>query len=227
MLFKGTLIGAASGKLGGSVASHNSGGQYMRKLSIPTNTNTPAQQAVRNAVKALTLRWTSTLTALQRTGWATYAQNVARKNRLGDSINISGLAWYVACNVPRLQASLAVVDAAPTTFTLAGLTAPTGTITAANTTLSVAFTTSDAWANSAGGALLVYTSRPQSPGITFFAGPFQFAGKILGNGTPPTSPANVTMPFAAGPTGSKIFMRTLASNADGRVSSPFLATATV
>ena len=52
MKYIGLLSSAASGKLGGIVASHNRGGQYFRHHSIPVQSRTPAQRLVRYALAA-------------------------------------------------------------------------------------------------------------------------------------------------------------------------------
>lgn len=221
MLIKGSFVTAASGKLGGVVAARNKGGQYLRAFAMPVNPSTPFQEIVRNAIATLTSRWTSVVTLNQRAAWATFAQNVTIVNPLGDTGLNAALGWYCACNVPRIQATLSVVDAGPTTFTLATLTPPVATITAAGTTGSFAFTNTDSWANESGGAMLIYASRPQSAGINFFKGPYRFAGKIVGSATPPTSPSVITLPFPSGPTGSKQFFQVRAVRADGRISAPF------
>jgi hypothetical protein len=227
MLIKGSFVTAASGKLGGVVAARNKGGQYLRAYAMPVNPSTPFQEVVRNAIATLTSRWTSVVTLNQRAAWATFAQNITITNPLGDTGLNAALGWYCACNVPRIQAGVTVVDAGPTIYTLATLTPPVCTITAAGTTVSVAFTNTDGWANEAGGYMLVYASRPQSPGINFFAGPYRFAGKITGAATPPTSPSVITLPFPSGPTGSKQFFQVRSVRADGRISAPFRLVSTV
>ena len=224
--FKSALVTAASGKVRGLVASHNKGGAYFRGLTIPTNPNTSFQQAVRNNLSTLQTRFLSTVTAVQRAAWATYAENTPVTNAMGDTIKLTANQWYVACNSLRLQSSVAVVDAGPVIFGLPTLTLPVPTIIAAGTTVSVAFTNTDAWANEAGGYLLVFASRSQNATINFFKGPFRFAGKVTGAATPPTSPAVITLPFVIGPVGSKMFFRFVALRADGRKSIDLFSTAT-
>jgi hypothetical protein len=219
--FKGTLIGPASGKLNGLVASHNGGGQYFRKLTIPTNPNTPQQAAVRNLMASLTNLWNNTLTATQRAAWNTYAANVTVLDRLGDAIKISGIAQYVRSNMPRVQAGLARVDTGPTVFNTGSFTTPTiSSLTASSSILLLAFTNTDDWAAEVGSSMLVYTSRPQNPGISFFKGPYRFAGRINGAASPPTSPGSITaaFPFAVG---NRVFIRVQVSRADGRLSDDF------
>lgn len=225
MKFKSALVTAASGSLHGITASHNRGGQYLRSRVIPTNPATAFQQAVRNLMATLTAAWANVLTDSQRTGWNDYADAVTVKDTLGETRKLTGLDWYVACNVPRLQiGTLTRVDAAPATQTLADLTPPTITsITASTGVLVMAFTNTDTWATAVGGALAVYISRPVSPGVSFFKGPFRFLGKVLGAAMAPASPFTSSaspFPYTAG---QKVFVQVRALNADGRISSPFRA----
>lgn len=218
MKFKGTLIGPASGSMMGLTASRNRGGQYFRRRATPTNPNSPAQNLVRGYLSALSSLWNNTLTTAQRTGWDTYALNVPLTNTMGDAINVGGLGMYIRSNVPRLTGSIARIDDAPTTFNLGSLTLPTIiSATAATDILSVGYTNTDPWAIAVGGALMVYTSRPQNPSINFFRGPYRFAGKVAGAVIPPTSPVAITSPFPFA-VGQKVFVRVNAFTADGRLS---------
>jgi len=222
MKYKSALVTTASGSVNGLTASHNRGGQYFRGRTIPTNPATAFQVAVRDQLALLTSRWSQTLTTLQRQGWQDYADVVEVTDALGEKRHLTGLNWYIACNTPRFFASLAVVDAPPTVFTLAILTNPVITsFTAATRVLVAAYTNTDTWANAVGGALLFFVSRPQSPGVSYFKGPYRFIGRVLGAATPPTSP--FTSPAGVFPTsaGNAVFVQARALNADGRISSPF------
>ncbi len=221
MLFKGLLATDLSGSVDGITASRNAGGAYFRARAIPVQPNTPQQQTVKGLFSQLATLWSGTLTQTQRDQWTVYAQNTPITNRIGEVIFLSGLAWYQACNIPRLQAGLARVDAGPSIFGLAELTPPTvAAISAAADTVNIGFTSTDAWANEAGGALLVLASRPQSPAINFFKGPYRFAGSVPGAATPPTSPATLNLPFPV-EAGQQVFFHARAVRADGRISSPF------
>src|SRR5690606_20282519 len=113
---KSALLTTGSGSVGGLTLSHNAGGLYLRARRTPVNPSSLQQQAVRNAMAILTSAWGNVLTESQRQGWTTYGQNTPRTGKLGDQIVLSGISWYVACNVPRLQAGMTRVDAPPTTF---------------------------------------------------------------------------------------------------------------
>lgn len=221
MKFTSLVYAATSGSVGGLTYSRNKGGMYTRARAVPTNPNTAFQQVLRNAMGQLTTRWGQTLTQAQRDAWAVFAENVPIVDSLGYSHTIPPMSWYIKANSLRVQSGLSVIDAAPTVFELGTLTIPVLTATAASVTASLAFTNTDAWANEVGGALLVYVSRPQNAAIQFFNGPYRYAGRVNGAGTPPTSPATITLPFTTGPAGSKLFAKVVAVRADGRPSSPF------
>lgn len=221
MKIKSALLTMASGSIGGITGSHNRGGMYLKARRVPVNPNTSFQQAVRNNLSLLQTRFANTLTSAQRTAWATFAFNVPVTNAMGDTIKLTGQMWYVKANSLRLQSSLAPVDTAPVIFDLASLTQPVPTLTALGTTVSMAYTVTagtDDWAREVGGALLIYASRSQNLTKNFFNGPYRFAGKVAGAVTPPTSPAVITLPFAAGSTGQKIYFRAISVRADGRPS---------
>lgn len=222
MKFRGILGTGMSGSIDGVVASHNRGGAYFRNRSTPVNPSSPAQVAVRSFFAQLGSAWRDTLTPAERAGWDTYALNTLLPNALGDPVNVGGLGMYQRGNVARLQAGLTRVDTPPSVFGLPTVTPPTLiSITAATGVASIGFTPGDAWANADGAALLVYGSRPNSPAINFFKGPYRFAGKVDGNSTTaPTSPAAINMPFAL-IAGQKAFVKVTVTGADGRYSGPF------
>lgn len=220
MKFKSPIFAQASGSLGGTTYSHNKGGMYVRNRSTPINPASGFQQAVRNALKTLSTRWTNILTQVQRDAWKTYAVNVPLINKLGDSRVVPELAMYLRCNSPRLinNGPTAIVDDGPTTFSLATFTEPTSSN--ATATLHAAYENTDEWAIADGGYLFVYQSRPQNPAIQFFKGPYRLALLVAGSTmTPPTSPAATGTPPFPMTTGAKYFMRYNVSDADGRLSS--------
>lgn len=221
MKFNSPIVSAGSGKFAGLVASRNKGGMYLRGYAKPINPKTSFQQVMQNAVSNLQTRFSNVLTNPQRAAWAVFAQNVSVVDALGASIKLTAQNWYIKCNSLRIQSSLSTIDAAPTIFELATLTIPVITLTAASATASMAFTNTDSWAGEVGGALLVYASRPQNNTINFFKGPYRFCAKVAGAATPPTSPASLTLPFVAGPAGSKVCFRVVAVRADGRPSPDF------
>lgn len=228
MLFKPILGTDLSGKLGGIVASHNAGGVYFRAATIPTNPNTPFQQVVRTAVAALTAAWNDALPQIQRDAWDLYADNVKLTNRIGEQINVSGLAMYVRSNVPRLQTGIVRQDVAPAKFNLGAFgQADAGGATQAGQTVNIDFgdeATPSLWINIADSFMLVYVSRPQNAGINFFKGPYRFAALVEGDPVPPATPLVVTAPFPF-IEGQRLFTRCVVTYADGRLTTDIRSTA--
>lgn len=219
MKYKSALMTQASGSIKGITASHNRGGAYFRGRVTPTNPSSSRQTIVRNAMRTSVNAWIA-LSAANRTSWATYASNVPVTNSMGDSIFLTGQQMYIRQSNVRIQASVPPVAAAPSTFDLGSFTPPTLTLTASSTTLSAAFTNTDAWATEGTNSFMgIYASAPQNPSVNFFKGPFQFVGKISGT----SSPATLTLPIAAGVTGTRTFFSIIVSRSDGRLTGTFLA----
>lgn len=176
--------GAASGAAGALVASRAKSTQYLRARTTPVNPNTSFQQVVRNAVKALTSLW-QTLTETQRGEWYNYSQNVTVTNTLGDSAKLSGINWFVGNNVPRMQAGLIVTLDGPTIYDRGNPNwsevLPSVEIITNGTTGTLELQADIAGSNGTNGAMLIYVSRPYSPGIRSFNGPTQLSGVIPTN----------------------------------------------
>lgn len=222
MKFKSQIVTQASGSLGGTTFSRNTGGMYMRARAVPTNPNSPQQQAVRGIFADLTQRWNNSLDGLQRASWLAYAFTVPLIDKLGDSVKVTALNMYIRSNVPRVQSGLARIDDAPTTFNLGGFTNPTFGIDATANEADVAFDVADAWVGETGSSMLLWAGSPQNATINYFKGPYRYAGRIDGDATtPPTSPAAIALPYAAA-VGQRVFLRVSVTRADGRLSYPFL-----
>lgn len=217
MKFKSLLVSSLSGKLGGLVGSTAKGVNYLRRLAVGVNPNTVQQQAVRNAVKTLTQRWSVTLTDDQRNAWGLYAQSVPVTKR-GDTMNLSGFNWYIALNVPKVQAGLTVVDDAPVVYDIGAPVGLNGTFTGAlgAGTLSL---TMPAGSGNAGDRFLVYGSRPFAAGRARPAGGNQFIGTMTANGV--ATAKTLTLPFSIGGGTNQMVLTVRLSRSDGRLSGPF------
>lgn len=221
MKFRSQVYTQVSGSIGGITYSHNQGGLYTRARSVPTNPQSPYQEVIRSAIRALTNRWGTVLTTGQRLVWDNYASEVKLPDVFGELRNVSGLSHYIRSNSPRIQADLSIIDAAPEIGALPGLSLPTVSGDVSDQEVSIVFSNGDQWAKETGGVLFCWASRPMPDSINFFRGPYRFAGTILGNtATPPTSPQELTAPFAlvAGQTVHCVFRAGLA---DGALSGPF------
>ena len=208
-----------SGSIGGTVWSRNRFGAYIRNRSVPVNPNTDRQVAVRNIVRALTIAWQNTLTSAQRAAWNVYASNVVWLNRLGQSVNLTGLNHFIRSNTPRAQNAATQVDDGPVIFNLATAElALVVTASEATQQVSIAFDNAAAWANETDAHQFAYGGLPQNGGINFFGGPWRLIGSIDGDDiTPPVSPAVVDYPFPFAE-GQRLWVRTRVTRLDGRLS---------
>lgn len=219
MLFRGVLVGTASGKMGAMVASHNKGGQYLRARVVPSGkVASEFQQVVRNALGSLATAW-GQLTETQRARWTDYAAAVPGKNALGDNIQLSGENWFIACNTPRLQAGEAIVNDAPTEFNrgttlipdlqVTGLGASSGTLSFGGTVTAPA-------------TVLMYQGRPYSLGRAKYYGQYRYVGKL--DITAGASGTTFTPAFPFSGTTNACELKVVITQDDGRLSSPLTAT---
>jgi len=107
-----------SGSVGGTTFARNRYGNYARAKTKPVNPNTAAQAAIRSALSELTVLWSQTLSAAQRTAWNLYGASVAMKNRLGETTYLTGFNHYIRSNVMRNRVGLGVVNDGPVIFEL-------------------------------------------------------------------------------------------------------------
>lgn len=210
----------ASGSIAGNTHARNRFGNYIRPRTKPVNPNSDNQAAIRSALSYLVNAWNVELTAAQRTAWNTYAAAVAMNNRLGETIYLTGFNHFVRSNTEIKRQAITVVEDGPTVLSLPEKD-PTFAVAGDETSgnLSVTFDNALGWANEVGGYLFVYMGVPQLATRNFFAGPWQYADKVSGAATPPTSPATMTAPMTL-TTGQKVWCYSRLVRADGRLSEP-------
>lgn len=206
-----------SGRLGATIASHNRSGAYLRAGSIPVNPNTARQVAVRNAVRSLAIAWQVTLTQIQRDAWDVYAANTTFLNKVGQSINLTGLNHYVRSNTPRVMNGIAAVDAAPTIFALAAAeTELAATASAATQDITITGNGAGPWVGEADAWQFFSMGIPQNDGIKFFGGPYRQLTATPGAGPPPFPVViAAAWPFAEL---NRIWIRSRIARGDGRLS---------
>lgn len=217
-----------SGSIGGDTHARNRYGNYIRPRTKPINPNTAAQVAVRAALAALTDRWAQTLDAAKRTAWNLYAANVVMKNKLGESINLSGFNHYIRSNLALKRSNLTVIDDGPVIFEIPDHD-PLFAITGSEATqqISVVFDPALAWANETGGYLWLYQGMPQNAQRNFFGGPWRIMDLALGDdAVPPASPKLCAVVFAIAE-GQRQWCYARIQRADGRLSAPFRSDAIV
>lgn len=208
-----------SGSMGATVYSHNRYGAYIRARSVPVNPNTDRQVVVRNALRNLSISWENTLTPAQRAAWNDYGANVTWKNRLGDSVKLTGASHYIRSNALLLQSGLAPIDDAPVIFNIGRAEQGLGVIASEATQLITYDVVEEAdWASETGGHQFLFAGLPQNANIRFFGGPFRLGGLINGaDGAPPAGPFPFLSPFPIAE-GQRVWIQTRIARADGRLS---------
>ena len=91
------LVTGMSGKINGSVAARNKGGDYLRNKTTPVNPQTPAQQLARAQFGGVSSQWRS-LTPRQVDAWNDAAGNFPYTNIFGDKKFLNGLQLFTQLN---------------------------------------------------------------------------------------------------------------------------------
>lgn len=175
-----------SGSIAGTCFARNSAGNYARARTKPVNPSSSLQVARRTTMAYWTEYWHETLSAANRTGWASYASYVSMKNRLGESIKLSGFNHFVRVNTFRHTIGQSACPNAPTVLSLPDQD-PSFAITASVATqlITVAFNDTLPWGDIVASAMGVFMGRPQLVTRNFFKGPWQYGGSIAGNAVSP------------------------------------------
>lgn len=220
MKFKSEIVTQASGSIGGVTYSHNRGGLYRRARAIPTNPASAAQVDVRNNLSNLATRWREVLTQSQRDAWRTYAENTPLTDTFGDELILTGQQMYIRCNTPRGRGGLNYIDAGPTTFGQADLSALS--LSSGAGVIDITYNATDTWANDSSGALLIQTSRFVAPTINFLRSRFRLQQALQGNSGGLIPPVSISESAFGGTIanndGNRLFIRARATDPDGRLS---------
>jgi hypothetical protein len=204
-----------SGSDGGTTASRNRFGQYLRRRAVPVQPRTPAQVDQRARMSLNAAAWRG-LTDAQRAGWGSLGSQMTRRDSLGQTYTMTGFMAYASVNTNNLVAGNAVVADAPVLMTPDAIVSATITLTHA--AFSVAYTPTPL---GAGERLLIFASPQQSAGRTF-NGDYRL---IAVTAAAAASPANIltayTAKFGVPLTGNKIFL-SLQRYLGGFTSAPLL-----
>ena len=203
------------GSMAGNTFARNRFGNYIRPRTKPVNPNSTAQGFARSIIGTLTQAWRTDLTAAKRTAWNTYAAAIAMKNRLGETVYLTGFNHFVRSNAVLLQSVKGLITAGPTVLSLPEkdpTLAVAGSVATQLLTLTV--DAGQPWAAETGAFLQVEQGQPQNVTRNFFGGPWKYAGKIN-----QASPLVLTVdaPFTL-VLGQKTWIAVRICRADGRVS---------
>lgn len=107
-----------SGSIAGVVHARNRFGNYVRPRTKPVNPNSDRQEAAKAIVSYLAEYWHQDLTAVQRNLWNVYAAAIAMKNRLGETVHLTGFNHFIRTNSSQKCIGETEIDAAPTVLSL-------------------------------------------------------------------------------------------------------------
>lgn len=147
-----------SGKQGGIVWSRNRFGAYARNRAVPVNPDSSKQRTVRNQFSQNAKAW-SNLSITYRDAWNQMAANLPRKNRLGDTIFLTGAQQFQSSN--QALASFGVSVELPTYVT--PVPYPTDVITGVSSGLTLSTVAGDTPSSY---GILIEATRGVSQGVT-------------------------------------------------------------
>ncbi|MBA7655345.1 hypothetical protein ES703_63249 [subsurface metagenome] len=171
--------------------------------------------------------WEDTCTPAERAAWNLYATNVAMKNKLGETIKLTGHNHFMRSNSVRQFQHLGVIAAGPTLFELPAKDSMfTFDADASPQRITFTFQWGEDWLAETGAFAMIRQGVPQNGTRNFFGGPYRNLGVVLGSGSPWDAPIPFTPVFALA-TGQRLWCACRISRADGRLSEIFYYNALV
>lgn len=184
----------SSGSVNWRTASRNRNGQYIRNRSIPVQPRSTAQLAVRGYLIDAAQAWRM-LSSDDRLAWKTFGSLHPKTDALGQSNAPTGEQAYVGVNAVRLllgQTFLSTPPAEPDFSAFAE-----GTLSSVDGTVLVT-----GFACPVGGQVMVYASKPASPGRAFFGPALFLQASTVDQITPMDITAQLTARWGTPPDGS-------------------------
>jgi len=177
----GAGIVQMSGSIAGDVHARNRFGNYVRPRTKPVNPHSSRQEAIRAILSYLAEFWHQDLSVVQRGLWDTYAAAVAMKNRLGETIHLTGFNHFIRTNCSSQTAALGTFSDAPTVLSLPEkdqFLVCSEEVIAAQTFTFECSTLGWAPNGDPKGRILLYQGQPQLASRNFFDGPWRYMGVI-------------------------------------------------
>jgi len=188
MKMSGVGIVALSGKFGGSVASRNRGGSYIRTWVKPVNPRSVKQTFQRDQLATLAAGFRA-LGPTVIPQWNASAVNFPIKNRLGQTIHPSGLDLYVALNVNLISIGLPTITVPPVPQDVLGFNSLS--MTSVLGVVSLVFTPAPSPTTT---DTLIFATPGLSAGVSFVKSEYRLIG-VMPHGT--ASPFNITAMYTA------------------------------
>lgn len=151
------------GKLGNVVYMRTRAGAVARQRVDPTQTATPARNAVKSAMGSVITAWFTGMTDQKRLAWSQYATLLNRSDVFGQRKRYDALRAFLAVNLRRAYAGLGLLVTPPVNAVVRGLLSLSVTASAASGgTFSITFTPSPLPANH---RLWIWSTVSLQPGI--------------------------------------------------------------
>jgi len=208
-----------SGSIAGTVHARNRFGNYIRPRTKPVNPRSNRQEAIRATMSFLTEFWHNNLDATQRGLWNTYAAAVAMKNRLGETIHLTGFNHFIRTNSQLVNVGGTTFEAAPSILSLPEkdtVLQCTEENIAAQIFTFVCDTNGWAIDGDTKKVMWIYQGQPQLASRNFFNGPWRYMGSFTPTeGEAGTQNLPVVYPIAAG---QKVWFQASLMTISGRLS---------
>ena len=198
----GAGIVQMSGSIAGDVHARNRFGNYIRPRTKPVNPHSVRQESIRTILSYLAEYWHEDMDATERRLWDVYAAAVAMKNRLGETIHLTGFNHFIRSNAARMMFHPGAVSFAPDVLSLPEK--DPDLVCSAEDVAGQTFTfTNNVALFAANGdpfvTLLLYQGQPQLASRNFFAGPWRYIGGFnVAEGQAGTTTEDAGFAFAVG-----------------------------
>lgn len=211
-----------SGAVGGDVHARNRFGNYIRPRTKPVNPHSARQESIRAIISYLAEYWHETLDATERGLWEVYAAAVAMKNRLGETVHLTGFNHFIRSNAARMNFHPGPVTFAPNILSLPEKDPDLACSEEAVAGQTFTFTNNVAHFAANGDpfvTLMVYQGQPQLASRNFFAGPWRYIGGFgVAEGQAGTVTLDAGFAFAVG---QKVWFQGRSYTNFGRLSEPW------
>lgn len=213
----------ARGSMQGNTFSRSKAGNYLRGRTKPVNPRSALQNTRRARVAFLSKYWSGTLTEQQRTDWRAYALGTSWTNKLGQAIEINGLAAFMRLNALALLYSSTVLADAPLALGHAGGVTLSFAAESDTSKLQLAEPGGAFDKDTTGHFLMIFAGLPTEPGRIAMPKGFRYVSHVAGDDVaPPTFPLELTAPYTM-TEGQRITIKAMFQDENNRASGPFFA----
>lgn len=168
LMIPGAVVTQVSGRIGGSVFSHNRGGQYIRAGVIPKKVTSAAALTQKSILSTVTRSW-ALVDVASKAAWNHYTTENPVVNRIGMKKSLSGHQAFVGLNARLLRAGDAGISIPPTAAPPAATAITSFSVDTVGSTGEIVYTPTPAGANN---RVWIWAALVSSPGQTFIGSQF-------------------------------------------------------